>query len=105
MSVTSKNQASQTGIAGSPVAQNRLSPRVHPQRPPITTNPEKLGGTPTIAGTRLPVAALIDHLLLGYDIDEFVDEFDGADRGDAQAVLLKIKQALEEGWLAEKVDY
>ena len=105
MPVTNKNQASQTGVAVSPAAQNRLSPRLHPQRPPITTNPEKLGGTPTIAGTRLPVAALIDHLLLGYDIDEFVDEFDGTDRGDAQAVLLKIKEALEEGWLAEKVDY
>lgn len=82
-----------------------LSPRPHPNRPPITTNPEKLGGTPTIAGTRLPVAALIDHLLLGYDIDEFIDEFDGVERGDVQAVLLKIKEALEAGWLAESVDY
>jgi len=105
MSVAGKNHESQTGAAVASVAQNRLSPRRHPQRPPITTNPEKLGGTPTIAGTRLPVTALIDHLLLGYDIDEFVDEFDGADRGDAQAVLLKIKEALEEGWLAERVDY
>jgi uncharacterized protein (DUF433 family) len=51
------------------------------------------------------VTALIDHLLLGYSIDQFVDEFDGVDRGDVQAVLLKIKEALEQGWLAEKVDY
>ncbi len=85
--------------------QGELSPRRHPGRPPITTNPEKLGGTPTIAGTRLPVTALIDHLLLGYDIDEFIDEFDGVDRGDVQAVLLKIREALAEGWLAEPVDY
>jgi uncharacterized protein (DUF433 family) len=85
--------------------QSELSPRRHPDRPPITTNPEKLGGTPTIAGTRLPVMALIDHLLLGYDIDEFIEEFDGADRGDVQAVLLKIKEALAGGWLAEAVDY
>lgn len=105
MSVASKNHESQTGAAIAPVAQNRFSPRDHPQRPPITTNPEKLGGTPTIAGTRLPVTALIDHLLLGYDIDEFVDEFDGVGRGEAQAVLLKIKEALDEGWLAERVDY
>jgi uncharacterized protein (DUF433 family) len=74
-------------------------------RPPITTNPEKLGGTPTIAGTRLPVTALLDHLLLGYDIDEFLEEFDGVDRSDVQAVLLKIKEALAAGWLAERVDY
>ncbi len=85
--------------------QDELATRRHPDRPPITTNPDKLGGTPTIAGTRLPVTALIDHLLLGYDIDEFIEEFDGADRGDVQAVLLKIKEALAGGWLAEAVDY
>ncbi len=95
----------QTAVAVAPDNPNKLSPRCHPQRPPITINPEKLSGAPTIAGTRLPVSALIDHLLLGYSIDEFVEEFDGADRGDAQAVLLKIKEALEQGWLAEKVDY
>lgn len=99
MAAASKNQLVQTGVS------TDLSPRPHPERPAITINPEKLSGTPTIAGTRLPVTALIDHFLLGYDIDEFVDEFDGADRGDAQAVLLKIKEALEQGWLAEKVDY
>ena len=92
-------------VASAEAAQNRISPRLYPERPPITTNPEKLGGTPTIAGTRLPVTALIDHLLLGYDIDEFLDEFDGVGRGDAQAVLLKIKEALENGWLAERVNY
>ena len=74
-------------------------------RPPITSNPEKLGGTPTIAGTRLPVTALLDHLLLGYDIDEFLEEFDGVDRHDVQAVLTKIKEAVAAGWLAEQVDY
>ena len=105
MPIANENQVSQTNFAVAAVLQGRFSPRRHPHNPPITTNPEKLGGTPTIAGTRLPVAALIDHLLLGYDIDEFVAEFDGADRGDAQAVLLRIKEALEEGWLAEKVDY
>jgi uncharacterized protein (DUF433 family) len=83
----------------------QVAPRLHTERPAITTNPEKLGGTPTIAGTRLPVTALIDHLLLGYDIDEFLDEFDGVERGEVQAVLLKIKEALANGWLAERVDY
>jgi uncharacterized protein (DUF433 family) len=97
MAIASENQALQAGIVVADVPQSELSPRCHPERPPITTNPEKLGGTPTIAGTRLPVTALIDHLILGYDIDEFVAEFDGADRGDVQAVLLKIKEALEDG--------
>lgn len=105
MAIASENQAAQTGIVVADVSQSELSPRRHPERPPITTNPERLGGTPTIAGTRLPVAALLDYLILGYDIDEFVAEFDGADRGDVQSVLLKIKEALEEGVLAERVDY
>jgi uncharacterized protein (DUF433 family) len=105
MAMASENHATRADIVIADVPQTELSPRRHPERPPITTNPEKLGGTPTIAGTRLPVTALIDHLILGYDIDEFIAEFDGADRGDVQAVLLKIKEALEAGLLAESVKY
>src|SRR5262249_10324844 len=105
MSIASENHAPQANILIADVPQTELSPRRHPERPPITTNPEKLGGTPTIARSRLPVAALIDHLILSYDIDEFVAEFDGADRGDVQAVLLKIKEAIEDGLLVERVDY
>ena len=74
-------------------------------RPPITTNPEKLGGTPTIAGTRLPVTALLDHLVRGYNLDQFLEEFDGVTRAQLEAVLLKIKETLATGWLAERVDY
>lgn len=95
----------QPNLAISQAGQDKISSRQPPECPPITTNPEKLGGTPTIAGTRLPVTALIDHLLLGFDIDEFLDEFDGVERGEVQAVLLKIKEALANGWLAERVDY
>lgn len=96
MAIASENHAAQAGVVVADVPQSELSPRRYSERPPIATNPERLSGTPTIAGTRLPVAALIDHLILGYDIDEFVAEFDGADRGDVQAVLLKIKEALED---------
>lgn len=105
MAIASENHATKADIVIAGVPQTELSPRRHPERPPITTNPEKLGGTPTISGTRFPVNALIDHLILGYDIDEFIAEFDGADRGDFQAVLLRIKEALEGGLLAEPVNY
>src|SRR5215510_14978983 len=105
MPMMNANQQSKTESVVADDASGQLSPRLHPDRPSITINPEKLGGTPTIAGTRLPVTALIDHLMLGYDIDEFIDEFEGVDRGDVQAVLMKIKDALAEGWLAEKTDY
>lgn len=75
------------------------------ERPPITSNPEKLGGTPTIAGTRLPVTALFDHLARGNNLDQFLEEFDGVTRAQLEAVLLKIKETLATGWLAERVDY
>ncbi len=79
-------------------------PRRNPHIPPITTHPERLGGTPTIAGTRLPVAALLDYLMEGATIQEFIDDFGAVSLGDVEAVLQKIKDALEEGWLAERVD-
>ena len=40
-------------------AKNKSKRRTYP---PITINPERLGGTPTIYGTRLPVITLIDYL-------------------------------------------
>ena len=79
-------------------------PRRNPEIPPITTHPERLGGTPTIAGTRLPVATLLDYLMEGATVQEFIDDFDAVSLGDVEAVLEKIKEALEEGWLAERVD-
>jgi uncharacterized protein (DUF433 family) len=73
--------------------------------PPITINPERLGGTPTIAGTRLPVVTLIDYLNDERSIKNFLEDFDGVTYEDAQAVIQRIRDALEEGWLAEPVDY
>lgn len=73
--------------------------------PPITTNPERLGGTPTIAGTRLPVVTLIDHLNDEQSIAKFKADFPGISDEQIQAVIMRIREALEEGWLAEPVDY
>lgn len=76
--------------------------RSNPNLPPIITKPERLGGTPTIGDSRLPVVALIDNLLAGHTIEEFAAQYD-AELGDVEAVLLRIREALEEGWLAEQV--
>lgn len=73
--------------------------------PPITINPERLGGTPTIAGTRLPVVTLIDYLNDERAIQDFLEDFDAVTNDDVQAVIAQIRQALEEGWLAQKIDY
>ncbi|MDQ3009973.1 MAG: DUF433 domain-containing protein [Acidobacteriota bacterium] len=76
-----------------------------PSAPPITINPERLGGTPVIGTYRLPVSRLIDYFAAGYTLDEFLDEYDGTDRATVLAALERIKQALDDGWLAERVDY
>src|SRR5262245_63113768 len=68
-------------------------PRRNPEIPPITTHPERLGGTPTIAGTRLPVVTLLDYLMEGATVQEFIDDFDAVSLGDVEAVLEKIKEA------------
>ena len=72
--------------------------------PPITVNPERMGGTPVIGIERLPVEYLISYLTNGGTVDEFVDEF-SADREGVLAALHRIREALAEGWLAEQVDY
>jgi len=79
--------------------------RTNPHLPPIAIHPERLGGTPTIAGTRLPVAALLDYLSEGYTIREFIEAFGGGiTEGDCEAVLMKIKEAVEDGLIGEKVN-
>ncbi len=72
--------------------------------PPITTNPNRMSGAPVIGIERLPVSSLISHLIAGYTVEEFIDAFD-TDREKVYAVLHKVKTALEDGWMAEPVDY
>ncbi len=73
--------------------------------PPITINPERLGGTPTIFGTRLPVITLIDYLNDEASIEKFKEDFPGITDEQIQSVLETIRGALENGWLAQRVDY
>lgn len=62
--------------------------------PLITSSPERLGGTPVFAGTRVPVQALIDYLEAGHPLDHFLDEFPSVTREHAIAVLELAKHAL-----------
>ena len=82
-----------------------LPARKRRKAPPITINPERLSGTPTIAGTRLPVVTLIDYLNDERAIQNFLEDFDAVTNEEVQAVIGHIRQALEEGWLAQKIDY
>ena len=60
----------------------------------ITSSPERLGGTPVFAGTRVPVQTLIEYLEAGHPLDQFLDDFPSVTREHAVAVLELAKQAL-----------
>lgn len=62
--------------------------------PLITSSPERLGGTPVFAGTRVPVQSLIDYLEAGHPLDHFIEQFPSVTREHAVAVLELAKQAL-----------
>jgi uncharacterized protein (DUF433 family) len=77
--------------------------------PPITTNPERMGGMPVIGIQRMPVTTLLDHLIEGYSVYEFIECFPGPERDKVIGALHKIREAFDggllTGLLAEKVDH
>jgi len=54
---------------------------------PVTATPDRLGGEPVFAGTRVPVQAMFDYLEAGDSLDRFIDHFPDVARGHALAVL------------------
>ena len=60
----------------------------------INIDPETLGGTPVLAGTRVPVQTLFDHLETGVPLDEFLDDFPSVSRWQAIALLKVASQLL-----------
>ena len=62
--------------------------------PLISSTPERLGGTPVFAETRVPVQTLIEYLEAGHPLDQFLDDFPSVTREHAIAVLELAKQAL-----------
>ena len=62
--------------------------------PLITADPERLGGTPVFAGTRVPVHTMFDHLEAGDTLDVFLEDFPLVDRAHAVAVLRRAREAL-----------
>jgi uncharacterized protein (DUF433 family) len=71
--------------------------RGHPLFGLIWINPNRLGGSPCFAGTRVPLKNLFDYMETGHTIDQFVDDFEGVTRGQAAAVL----ELAGEGLLSE----
>ena len=55
--------------------------------PLITATPERMGGEPVFAGTRVPVKNLFDYLEGGEPLDEFLADYPNVTRAHAVAVL------------------
>lgn len=53
----------------------------------IIRDQQILGGKPVIAGTRIPVRLIIDHLAEGYMPEEIVIEYPVLTRADIQAAM------------------
>jgi uncharacterized protein (DUF433 family) len=53
----------------------------------IVSDPERLGGEPVFAGTRVPVRSLFTYLRKGLGLEQFLDDFEGVPREHVEAVL------------------
>lgn len=53
----------------------------------VSINPQVLGGTPVLAGTRVPVRSLFDHLIGGDSLEDFLEGFPTVIREQANAAL------------------
>ena len=63
----------------------------------ISVDPQRMGGTPCIAGTRVPIKSLFDHLADGVSLDEFLEDFEGVPREKCVAAIEMAFNRLMEG--------
>lgn len=60
----------------------------------VSRDPEVHGGDAVFAGTRVTVQTLVDCLLHGYNLDEFLDDFPTVSREQAHAALELLRETL-----------
>lgn len=56
-------------------------------KPLIVVDPAIMSGTPVFAGSRVPVQTLLDYLVAGDSLDQFLDDFPPLTREHASAIL------------------
>lgn len=61
----------------------------------VTISNEIMGGTPVFAGTRVPIQTLIDYLVAGDSIDEFLDGFPSVRREQVVEFLEEAEKEME----------
>jgi uncharacterized protein (DUF433 family) len=60
----------------------------------VNIDPEIMGGTPVLTGTRVPVQTLFDYLEGGDTLKEFLDDFPSVSKSYAIRVLEMAKQTM-----------
>jgi uncharacterized protein (DUF433 family) len=58
----------------------------------IQIDPQVMGGTPVFAGTRVPIATLIDYLEGGDSINDFLEGFPSVSREQVIDFLEEVKE-------------
>jgi uncharacterized protein (DUF433 family) len=61
----------------------------------ITISKEIMGGTPVFAGTRVPIQTLIDYLVAGDSIDDFLEGFPTVKREQVVEFLEEAEKEME----------
>jgi len=61
----------------------------------INIDPEILGGTPVLFGTRVPIKNLFDYLETGETIELFLEDFEGVSRTQVITILEMSKNLIE----------
>ena len=74
-----------------------LIQRDHPLYGLIWINPQRMGGTPCIAGSRVPVKTLFEYIEGGDTLDTFLDHFPPIRREQVVAVLEAARRGLLPG--------
>jgi uncharacterized protein (DUF433 family) len=64
------------------------------ERELITVSPERLGGAPVFAGTRVPIQAMFDYIEAGDPLARFLEHYPDVTRDHALAVLRQARSAL-----------
>lgn len=64
--------------------------------PIVHSHPEIVSGEPVFVGTRVPARTLVEWLVGGHTLDEFLDNFPSVTREQAIAFLHQAAQALVE---------
>ncbi len=65
----------------------------------VSRDPEVMNGALVFAGTRVPVDILIEHLVGGEGLEDFLEGFPSVSRGQAVAYLEMTPHAVEEARL------